>query len=114
MVVERGVHASRSHNHFHSNHRRLSHEQVYCERCAVRRTLGSRTGKCDYFWWGEWGYDEEFGDYFDGVLVESLVTLTKGGGETVTNGTVGWHGRSDSGWTVEENYQGYSNKVKHN
>ena len=52
-----------------------------------------------------------------GTFAEPVVKLTKGGGDTVTNGTISgkvrpasWYGDYGTGWTVEEDYQGHSDQ----
>ena len=47
--------------------------------------------------------------YPEGSEVITLAALTKGGGSTVTNGTVSWE-TSDSAWTVQENFQDNPNR----
>jgi hypothetical protein len=67
--------------------------------------LVSAPVKADCIWIGEWVEDDDGMQGFVGFGLESLVTLTKGGGNTVTSGTVSGYAHHPS-WSVTENYQG--------
>ena len=64
--------------------------------------------KADYELFAEWR-QENGASYAPGSEVVTLLTLTKGGGTTATNGTVSWD-TPNSAWTVEANYQGNPNQ----
>jgi hypothetical protein len=61
------------------------------------------------YWIGRWVDGEETSG-FAGFLADPMITLTKGDGETVTDGTVSLkHSTVSPWWTIEENYQGDPN-----
>jgi hypothetical protein len=63
----------------------------------------------DYELFAEWRQEKGVVSYAPGSEVVTLVELTKGGGTTVTNGTVNWNA-PNSAWSVTENYQGNANQ----
>ena len=66
--------------------------------------IAAPAAMADYSLFAEWR-QENGASYAPGSEVVTLVELTKGGGTSVTNGTVSWN-VPNSAWSVTENYLG--------